>query len=104
MWQRFNDLSRASQVHSSDNSRDTFLHLVKNQAYLSGHFKPGQGCLASKKSNVPNNLTSFTYYRPAWFPAYLVPTTTRTFQLSPDPTLMRGLRLAIRDGAHIRHV
>jgi len=85
------------------NSRDTVLHLVKDQAYLSGHFKLRQGRLAGKK-DVPSNPASFTCYRPAWLSAYLVRTTTRTSKLSPEPTLRRGLCSATRGGFHIRHV
>jgi len=54
------------------------------------------------KSDVPNNLTSFTCYRPGWPLAYLVLAASRTFQLSPHPTIMPGFCSATRDGVNIR--
>jgi len=59
------------------------IHASIKPIYL-GHFKLRQGRLASKKSDIPSNLTSFTCYRPVWPSAYLVLATTCTFQLSPN--------------------
>jgi hypothetical protein len=92
-----------------------FLHWFRRDIISLGHEFPGhhtnQACYKSgimppeyqvTKSNVPNNLTSFICYCPAWPSAYLVLATTRTFQLSPGPIFMRGFCSATRDSVHAR--
>jgi hypothetical protein len=66
-----------------------------------GSFQTARRMLSQQKTDAPSNLTSYTSYRLAWPSAYLVPATTCTFQLSPDPTHMPGPRLATRDKLNI---